>query len=490
MAPDWPKTITSRHHHLRRRAEAFASASYYAAAASRGISPAEAAAAEETARSCHSRWWLKGNDPDHPSFHRKGSSNGKAIASCDLQAAEVGNPGSNEAGDTTDGEEGTSHTDDEDNDYAGAIQDGEEEEAFLEDNDLVPILARDDDFGSSFGTLSSFCATRRSVPHRRSVNRDAVHGSPSQVVSTDSPLLTSRLLPGKSATSKMPHISRQDIGSSEEMLQSYTSFQNQLFLAKKDAKEGHLSVPKPPIGVSEKVSSESEADESILPKYEKQVPNMNQPPLVATQVTSESESDPGDSVCSSGVSCSGASTFSRKPKDIACNSTSVPRSRKRVHQVNFSSTLEQAYLDAQVKNAKSDLLSILETEGTSLAFKSALDSLEKFTKLKASTTNKKRKLSTSSDSTTDIDGTWRMISPPDYPSCLGKNTDGDCLFTLGRMGFDMYQPSDLICSIQTQYNTIKNVEQKDLPCYVPKSLRREVDDERDGKRSGKLRTYK
>eukprot|EP01083_Nonionella_stella_P118391 353435_1 len=57
------------------------------------------------------------------------------------------------------------------------------------------------------------------------------------------------------------------------------------------------------------------------------------------------------------------------------------------------------------------------------------------------------------------------------------------------MSFDMYQPSELICSIQKQYNTITSVETKDLPQYVPKSLRREVDNERNRDGSGRLKTY-
>jgi hypothetical protein len=111
--------------------------------------------------------------------------------------------------------------------------------------------------------------------------------------------------------------------------------------------------------------------------------------------------------------------------------------------------------------------------------------------LKASV-KKKRKLSSSNLGIdgTDIDGTWMMISPPDYPSIIGKNSEGDCLFTLGRMTFGMFEPSDLICSIQKQYNTIKSVKSKDLPRYVPKSLRREVASERGRKDGERLKTYK
>ena len=151
----------------------------------------------------------------------------------------------------------------------------------------------------------------------------------------------------------------------------------------------------------------------------------------------------------------------------------------------------EAYLEARVENSKAELLSRLASEGISPAFRAALANLEKYSKLRLPA-SKKRKLSTSCAQPTesaDIDGTWQMISPPEYPSCLGTNAAGERLFTLGRMSFDMYQPSDVVCSIQHQFNTVKAVEAKDLPRYVPKSLRREVDQERDGC-LGRLKTYK
>ena len=83
-----------------------------------------------------------------------------------------------------------------------------------------------------------------------------------------------------------------------------------------------------------------------------------------------------------------------------------------------------------------------------------------------------------------------MMSPPEYKSSLGHNAQGESLFTLGRMAFDMYQPINLVCSIQKHYNTICSVEKKDLPLYVPKSLLQEVENERGDDASGRLKTYK
>ncbi|KAL7480889.1 hypothetical protein ACHAW6_006551 [Cyclotella cf. meneghiniana] len=74
-----------------------------------------------------------------------------------------------------------------------------------------------------------------------------------------------------------------------------------------------------------------------------------------------------------------------------------------------------------------------------------------------------------------LEGSWVNMSRPNYVECLGKNREGDFMYTLGRMSFDMFQPGDLICSVQSTHNNIRIVgEQEELPSFVPKSLREEV----------------
>lgn len=90
-----------------------------------------------------------------------------------------------------------------------------------------------------------------------------------------------------------------------------------------------------------------------------------------------------------------------------------------------------------------------------------------------------------------IDGTWLMISPPTYPACLGVNDNGERMFTLGRMTFDMFQPSNFVCSIQKQYNTIRKVTSDEkLPAYIPPSLRQEAENEHKKHRRGQLKAHK
>ena len=144
-------------------------------------------------------------------------------------------------------------------------------------------------------------------------------------------------------------------------------------------------------------------------------------------------------------------------------------------------TLDEAFLQARTSQAKKDLLSSLEdttrVDIPSKSFSESLKCLEKATRH-----NDPKEID-------EIDGTWILISPPDYPSCLGTNMNGDKLYTLARMSFGMYQPGALLCSIQQQFNTISSVKNKaEMPEYVPTSLKKEVDDEL-GKCSGRMKTY-
>ena len=74
-----------------------------------------------------------------------------------------------------------------------------------------------------------------------------------------------------------------------------------------------------------------------------------------------------------------------------------------------------------------------------------------------------------------FEGSWVNMSRPNYIECLGENGDNDFMYTLGRTSFDMFQPSNLICSVQSTHTTIKIIgEREELPAFVPKSLKDEV----------------
>lgn len=77
-----------------------------------------------------------------------------------------------------------------------------------------------------------------------------------------------------------------------------------------------------------------------------------------------------------------------------------------------------------------------------------------------------------------LDGQWFTLTKPTYTDCLGFNDDGDPLYRLGRMSFEMFFPGDLICAIQAVFNPIIKVvppSSKGPSSFsVPKTLQEEV----------------
>jgi hypothetical protein len=168
--------------------------------------------------------------------------------------------------------------------------------------------------------------------------------------------------------------------------------------------------------------------------------------------------------------------------------------------------IDELTLEQEIKKAKNKLLSSLKGDPSvtdNPNFFDAVATLERLYQSKISirspktSSAKKMKLSPSCRSSplieqhACIDGTWLMISPPTYPACVGVNSNGERMFTLGRMSFDMFQPADLICSIQKQYNTIRTVTTDEaLPKYIPPSLRREAEQEHKKHCRGRLKAHK
>jgi hypothetical protein len=75
-----------------------------------------------------------------------------------------------------------------------------------------------------------------------------------------------------------------------------------------------------------------------------------------------------------------------------------------------------------------------------------------------------------------LEGNWLTISRPHYTECLGTNANGDFMYTLGRMSFDMFAPGNLVCSISGIFNSIRKEESAHcMKTSIPKSLRDEVE---------------
>lgn len=74
-----------------------------------------------------------------------------------------------------------------------------------------------------------------------------------------------------------------------------------------------------------------------------------------------------------------------------------------------------------------------------------------------------------------LSGTWLALSQPAYNGCLGMNLHQHSLYTLGRMSFDMFRPTSLVCSIQANFSSIHVVEgPQGIPSYVPRRLKTEI----------------
>jgi hypothetical protein len=83
------------------------------------------------------------------------------------------------------------------------------------------------------------------------------------------------------------------------------------------------------------------------------------------------------------------------------------------------------------------------------------------------------------DSQRPTEGTWLSLTKPAFFGNLGDNDHGDPMYTLGRMTFDMFSPTSLVCSLQGNFNIVKHVPSETrshLLGAVPTALKVDVED--------------
>jgi hypothetical protein len=73
-----------------------------------------------------------------------------------------------------------------------------------------------------------------------------------------------------------------------------------------------------------------------------------------------------------------------------------------------------------------------------------------------------------------VEGMWLSLTKPTFFDCLGENDAGDPMYTLGRMSFDMFTPTNLVCSLQGNFNEIEAVPDRSKALRIPKALQDEV----------------
>jgi hypothetical protein len=138
-------------------------------------------------------------------------------------------------------------------------------------------------------------------------------------------------------------------------------------------------------------------------------------------------------------------------------------------------------LTIKIKKARDDILRVLainDGDVESDEFKTKIDPLEKFFLGRDIDTRKgvdNRLLPSPAKS---IEGMWLTLSKPSWYGCLGLNDNGDPMYTLGRMSFDMFSPTNLICSLQGNFNRVEILsgeERKAMLKFVPTKIREEVE---------------
>ena len=83
------------------------------------------------------------------------------------------------------------------------------------------------------------------------------------------------------------------------------------------------------------------------------------------------------------------------------------------------------------------------------------------------------------------DGDWVLETQPTFPGLLGYNEDGDALFTMGKLTYNMIYPTNVVCSVQKMTQHIHKLSEDPenicpetgkvlLPPYIPSSLQEEL----------------
>lgn len=56
-------------------------------------------------------------------------------------------------------------------------------------------------------------------------------------------------------------------------------------------------------------------------------------------------------------------------------------------------------------------------------------------------------------------GDWRILSAPEFPNRI-ENDENECRYTLGRLSFNLFQPQDIICTLNHVDNKVKKIDEE------------------------------
>lgn len=85
-----------------------------------------------------------------------------------------------------------------------------------------------------------------------------------------------------------------------------------------------------------------------------------------------------------------------------------------------------------------------------------------------------------------LDGNWLTLSKPTFSECQGRNQRGEYLYSLGRLSFDMFRPTNLLCSVQGVFITIRKDAKRRV--VLPNQLERAL--ARSPESHSSIRSYK
>mmetsp|Transcript_2995 Transcript_2995/g.4531 ORF Transcript_2995/g.4531 Transcript_2995/m.4531 type:complete len:484 (+) Transcript_2995:92-1543(+) len=133
-----------------------------------------------------------------------------------------------------------------------------------------------------------------------------------------------------------------------------------------------------------------------------------------------------------------------------------------------------------LENAKDSLLHALAITGgdvTSKAFEKALVPLVHYYEEAGWDARDPEGIYSHHEYTRRVEGMWLCLSKPTYFGNLGETSNGDPMYTLGRMAFDMFLPTQLVCSLQGNFNPVNIVPSNaraDTIENCPKKLKDEI----------------
>ena len=141
----------------------------------------------------------------------------------------------------------------------------------------------------------------------------------------------------------------------------------------------------------------------------------------------------------------------------------------------FSTISTVACTKSQLREVKMRLITDLRASGGSTqtdTFQECLEFLEAYYKSKSWD----GRGSHDSFAPFKLEGQWLTLSKPTYNECKGRNEKGEYLYSLGRLSFDMFKPTNLVCSIQAVFNSVRPMDPRkpDRPLHVPRSLMKEI----------------